>query len=236
MSNTFFMPGETAPDQIISEVEHGYYVCGHQIPSIAESRENFRISSRRVYEIEHGQLGQLDRSGSVIADSKRFFMSVDAVGNDLSLIAIPNCGKGQPMQVKRMSNGGPTLRSRAYLGGAGGCRGDSTMMRTSELKSFACEAAAIVARDRDVAAFEIYCASGDNRIARLNYTSDIPCRGVEELKSHAAEGFQIRIVSKGNAHEVGTANEAGDFSAEAVRVVLERAHRARIVDPHFAGF
>ncbi len=117
MSNTFFMPGETPPEKIIGEVEHGYYVCGHQIPSIAESRENFRISARRVYEIDHGRLGRLYRSGSVMADSKRFFMNVDAVGNDLSLIAIPNCGKGQPMQVKRMSNGGPTLRSRARLGG-----------------------------------------------------------------------------------------------------------------------
>jgi TldD protein len=117
MSNTFFMPGETEPQQIISDVEHGYYVCGNSIPSIAESRENFRISARRIYEIEHGQIGRLYRSGSVMADSKRFFTLVDAVGNDLRLIAIPNCGKGQPMQVKRMSNGGPTMRSRARLGG-----------------------------------------------------------------------------------------------------------------------
>lgn len=117
MSNTFIMPGETPPDRIIGEVEHGYYVCGHQIPSIAESRENFRISARRVYQIENGKLGRLYRSGSVMADSRRFFMDIDAAGNDLQFIAIPNCGKGQPMQVKRMSNGGPTLRSRARLGG-----------------------------------------------------------------------------------------------------------------------
>ena len=52
-----------------------------------------------------------------MSDSKRFFMNIDAVGNDLQLFAIPNCGKGQPMQVKRMANGGPTLRSRARLGG-----------------------------------------------------------------------------------------------------------------------
>ncbi len=110
------------------------------------------------------------------------------------------------------------------------------MIRTSELKSFGREAAAIIARDKDVAQFEIYCASGDNRIARLNYTSDIPCRGVEELKSHSADGFQIRIVAKRNAHEVGSAYEAGDFSAEAIRTVLARAHRATIVDPHFPGF
>src|ERR1700675_4157067 len=110
------------------------------------------------------------------------------------------------------------------------------MIRASELKSFAREAAAIVTRDKDVAQFEVYCASGDNRIARFNYTSDIPCRGVEELKSHSADGFQIRIVTTRNEQEVGTAYEAGDFSADAIRAVLARAHRAMIVDPHFAGF
>jgi TldD protein len=117
MSNTFLMPGERRPEEIIGEVDRGYYVCGHRIPSIAESRENFRISARRIYEIEHGRLGRLFRSGSVMSDSRRFFMNVDGVGNDLRLIAIPNCGKGQPMQVKRMSNGGPTIRSRARLAG-----------------------------------------------------------------------------------------------------------------------
>ncbi len=117
MSNTFLMAGESDPQQIIADVEHGYYICGSAVPSIAESRENFRISARRVYEIDHGRVGRLYRAGSVIADSKQFFLHVDAVGNDLRLIAIPNCGKGQPMQVKRMSNGGPTMRSRARLGG-----------------------------------------------------------------------------------------------------------------------
>ena len=117
MSNTFLMPGASDPAQIIAEVDRGYYVCGSLIPSIAESRENFRISARQVFEIEHGRLGRLYRAGSVIADSKTFFSQIDAVGNDLRMIAIPNCGKGQPMQVKRMSNGGPTLRSRARLGG-----------------------------------------------------------------------------------------------------------------------
>ena len=57
MSNTFFMPGETPPDKIIGEVDHGYYVCGNRIPSIAESRESFRISARRIYEIDHGRCG-----------------------------------------------------------------------------------------------------------------------------------------------------------------------------------
>jgi hypothetical protein len=44
-------------------------------------------------------------------------MSVDAVGTDFQMLPIPNCGKGVPMQTKRMSNGGPTMRGRAKLSG-----------------------------------------------------------------------------------------------------------------------
>jgi TldD protein len=44
-------------------------------------------------------------------------MSIDAVGTDFRLHPIPNCGKGQPMQTKRLGNGGPTMRGRARLTG-----------------------------------------------------------------------------------------------------------------------
>jgi TldD protein len=118
MSNTVFAQGTDPVSDIIRDVEHGVYLVGHRTPSIAESRENFRISARKVYEIEHGQLGRLYRDGGIAADSRDFLMNVDAVGDDFRLYPIPNCGKGQPMQTKRLGNGGPTLRSRARLTGA----------------------------------------------------------------------------------------------------------------------
>jgi len=117
MSNTAFLGGDRDPRDIIGEVERGWYVVGHRIPSVAESRENFRISAVKVYEIRNGQPGQLFRDGAVMADTMDFFMRIDAVGNDFRLFPIPNCGKGQPMQPKRMSNGGPTMRSVARLTG-----------------------------------------------------------------------------------------------------------------------
>ncbi|MFQ5658123.1 MAG: TldD/PmbA family protein [Candidatus Methylomirabilales bacterium] len=120
MSNTVFAPGDRPPNDILREVEAGYYVVGHKIPSIAESRENFRISSRKVYEVRHGELGELYRDGGIMADSKDFLMSIDAVGKDFRLFPIPNCGKGQPMQTKRLGNGGPTMRGLARLTGGGG--------------------------------------------------------------------------------------------------------------------
>ena len=119
MTNTVFAPGDSEPKDIISEVESGYYVAGHRTPSIAESRENFRITAVKVYEIENGQLGRLYRDGGITADSRNYFQSIDAVGNDLQVNPIPNCGKGQPMQAKRMSNGGPTMRGIARLTGPG---------------------------------------------------------------------------------------------------------------------
>ncbi|HLB29111.1 MAG TPA: TldD/PmbA family protein [Dehalococcoidia bacterium] len=118
MSNTAFAPGDRDPREIVREVEHGYYLAGHRIPSVAESRENFRITAMKVYEIRNGEMGELFRDGGIIADTRDFFMSIDAVGNDFRLFAIPNCGKGQPMQTKRMGNGGPTMRGRARLSGA----------------------------------------------------------------------------------------------------------------------
>jgi len=117
MSNTVFAAGTDDPHRILRDVERGYYLAAHRIPSIAESRENFRITARRVYEIRNGELGRLYRDGGITADSRDYLMSIDAVGTDFRLYPIPNCGKGQPMQSKRLGNGGPTMRGRARLTG-----------------------------------------------------------------------------------------------------------------------
>ncbi len=109
------------------------------------------------------------------------------------------------------------------------------MLALNELKTFARQAAILIAGERDLAAFEVYCSSSEHIVARLNYTSDIPCSGVEEAKSMSADGFAIRIVSAKNRYETGVAFEAGDLSVESVRGALARARRARVVDPHFPG-
>ena len=117
MTNTIFANGNKNPEEIIAEVKEGYYIVNHRIPSISESRENFRISAQKVFRIENGKITKLYRQGGITADSKDFLMNIDAVGNDFEVFPIPNCGKGQPMQVMRVGNGGPTLRSMARLTG-----------------------------------------------------------------------------------------------------------------------
>ena len=78
-------------------------------------------------------------------------------------------------------------------------------MRTiADLRKFVREAAALLARERDFSAFEIYCSSSEHRVARLNFTSDIPSRGVEEFKSLDADGFALRVVMRRDPHETGS--------------------------------
>lgn len=115
MSNSAIAPGESDPKKIIQDVSDGYYCVGHRIPSIAESRENFQISPRLMYKIRHGEVQEVYRDGRVTADSKDFFMSIDALGNDFTIFPLPNCGKGQPMQAKQVGNGGPTARGKAKI-------------------------------------------------------------------------------------------------------------------------
>lgn len=120
MSTVHFGNGERDPEDIIGEVDHGYYLAGHRIPSISESRENFRITARKVFEIKNGKLGEMFRDGGMMANSRDYLMSVDAVGSDLGIYPVFNCGKGQPMQAKKLGNGGPTMRGRARLVGGKG--------------------------------------------------------------------------------------------------------------------
>lgn len=115
MSVSAIAPGRSNPAKIISEVENGFYAVGHRIPSISESRENFQIAPRLIYEIKNGKLGQVFRNGRITNDSKSFFMSIDALGTDFKIFPIPNCGKGQPMQSKQVGNGGPTARGLAKI-------------------------------------------------------------------------------------------------------------------------
>src|SRR5580698_10284024 len=109
-------------------------------------------------------------------------------------------------------------------------------MRTAaDLRKFVREASALLARERDLSAFEVYCSTSEHRVARLNYTSDIPSRGLEEFKSLNADGFAIRLVMRDDPHQTGSASEAGDLSLDAVRAAIRRARAATIIDPHFPG-
>ena len=109
------------------------------------------------------------------------------------------------------------------------------MLSAAEIKRFMTAATAMLAGERDLAAFDIYCSSSEQIVARLNHTGEIPSRGVEEVKSVAADGFALRIVARRDSHETGSASIAGDLSMEGVRRALRHARSSPAIDPNFPG-
>jgi TldD protein len=118
MRNTGIEAGTTDPKDIISGVEFGYYLRDHTIPSISESRENFRIGAREIWVIKDGQVTDGPyRGGGITSDSRTYLMNIEAVGNDLSIRNVPNCGKGEPVQVMHVGHFAPTIITRTEVAG-----------------------------------------------------------------------------------------------------------------------
>ena len=78
-------------------------------------------------------------------------------------------------------------------------------------------------------------ASANNRLrTRLNYTSHIPCNGVEEPKSTDDYGIGIQIVlDSADGKKIGFGSEERDLSLQGAKLALGKAKQGAIVDPEF---
>jgi predicted Zn-dependent protease len=91
------------------------------------------------------------------------------------------------------------------------------------------------ARD-DVVEVEVFVASNASLLTRLNYTSHIPCNGVEEPKSVESSGLGIQAVfAVDGARLVGFGSEPSDLSATGAARALDKARRAAVADPEFVS-
>jgi len=115
MACTCITPGDWDPEEMIKDVKDGYFISNMKIPSIDMMRYNWSISCQYAHRIENGELKDLLRDVIVMGTSPRFFESIDARGKNFQVRPITNCGKGDPMQIMRMGNGGPHIRARATV-------------------------------------------------------------------------------------------------------------------------
>jgi TldD protein len=115
MACTCIGPGNWNPEEMINEVKSGYLVCDMKVPSIDMMRYNWSISCQYAQKIENGELTDLLRDVVVLGNAPDFFNSIDARGKDFTVRPITNCGKGDPMQIMRMGNGGPHIRGIATV-------------------------------------------------------------------------------------------------------------------------
>ena len=110
------------------------------------------------------------------------------------------------------------------------------MRSLTELKSAVQRALALHARAKDVREAEVYASSTGQLTCRLNYTSHIPCNGVEEPKSTDTYGIGIRAVFVGDGPvRIGFGSEARDLTARGIQRALEKARANAVPDPEFVS-
>jgi len=105
------------------------------------------------------------------------------------------------------------------------------------------EGLAFLRQQEQIEEAEVYVASNGILLTRLNYTSHIPCNGVDEPKSIESYGIGVQAVfrdpstssERAAARKVGFGSETSDISLDGVRSALEKARKGAVADPEFTG-
>ena len=108
-------PGDgPTTEELISSVDHGFYVLGDKSWSIDMQRYNFQFTGQRFFRIEKGKLVGQVRDLAYQSRTTDFWGAMEAVGGHSTyrLGGAFNCGKGQPGQVAPVSHGCPSALFR----------------------------------------------------------------------------------------------------------------------------
>jgi len=109
MTNTFMLPGDSDPEEIIRSVKHGLYAVNFGGGQVDITNGKFVFSASEAYMIEDGKVARPVKGATLIGNGPDVLTRVSMVGNDLQLDeGVGTCGKdGQSVPV---GVGLPTIR------------------------------------------------------------------------------------------------------------------------------
>jgi TldD protein len=109
MTNTFMLPGESTPEEILRSVKHGLYAVSFGGGQVDITNGKFVFSASEAYLVEDGEVTRPVKGATLIGSGPDVLTRVSMVGNDLALDSgIGTCGKdGQSVPV---GVGLPTIR------------------------------------------------------------------------------------------------------------------------------
>jgi TldD protein len=84
MSNTFILPGNYLPEEIIAATEKGLYAKKMGGGSVNPSTGEFNFAVKEGYLIENGKITKPVRGATLIGKGQDILMKIDMVGNDLA--------------------------------------------------------------------------------------------------------------------------------------------------------
>jgi len=107
MPNLSLMPGGGTLEDIISDTKDGIIVDTVKSWSIDQYRYNFQFGMEAGWVIKDGKISYMVKNPTYQGITPEFWGKMDRVAgfSEWKLNGVPNCGKGQPMQVAEMSHG-----------------------------------------------------------------------------------------------------------------------------------
>jgi len=121
MTTVSLEPGTWALDDLIADTERGIYMETNNSWSIDDKRLNFQFACEIGWEIENGKLGRMVKQPNYTGITPAFWGSCDAVcsRDHWQVWGLPNCGKGEPIQVAHVAHGAAPARFRNVQVGVG---------------------------------------------------------------------------------------------------------------------
>lgn len=119
ISNLSLMPGSWDLESLVADTDDGVYMAGVKCWSIDQQRLNFQFTCELGWEIRGGKRTRMVKNPTYQGITPQFWRSCDAICDDRHwrLWGVPNCGKGQPMQIAEMSHGASPARFRGVAVG-----------------------------------------------------------------------------------------------------------------------
>jgi TldD protein len=93
MTNTYIAPGEARPEEIIAEVESGFYAASFGGGQVDPATGDFVFGVSEGYLIEAGKVTTPCRGATLIGNCLQALAAIDAVGDDFAM-KTGICGKG----------------------------------------------------------------------------------------------------------------------------------------------
>ncbi|HEY7704874.1 MAG TPA: TldD/PmbA family protein [Acidimicrobiia bacterium] len=101
MTNVGLLPGSSSRDEMIADTQDGYVYNNNRSWSIDDRRLNFQFGCEAAWEVKNGKLGKMVKNPTYTGITPQFWGSMDMVGSESEWVlwGLPNCGKGQPIQL-----------------------------------------------------------------------------------------------------------------------------------------
>jgi TldD protein len=117
MTNINLEPGRASLEELLRDVKRGYLLSTNKSWSIDDRRLNFQFTTEIGWEIVNGQLGRIVKNPLYTGITPEFWGRCTGVGDKSTwqLWGVPNCAKGEPMQLMHVGHGAPYARFDGVL-------------------------------------------------------------------------------------------------------------------------